>query len=116
MAPVAAVKRSTLFVKDGEGRYYLPRPTSWLGGWARHLWSEHYVGKAILNDEAPLLREWSRGAFAYGPSTGRQRSLGRDVEVVPRGPRHSSGNEHSNRLLEHIPHTVGKGVLELGVL
>lgn len=55
-------KRSTLFVKDGEGRYYLPRPTSWLGGWARHLWFGQYVGKA--NIASPdvwdrLVKEWN---------------------------------------------------------
>lgn len=62
MAPVAAVKRSTLFVKDGEGRYYLPRPTSWLGGWARHLWFEHYVGKATIASPDVwdrLVKEWN---------------------------------------------------------
>ena len=59
--PDSGVKRSTLFVKDGEGRYYLPRPTSWLGGWARHLWFEHYVGKATLASPDVwdrLVKEW----------------------------------------------------------
>mgnify|MGYP003658904158 CR=1 FL=1 len=31
------MKRETLFIK-ADKIYYLPRPTSWLGGWARNLW------------------------------------------------------------------------------
>ncbi len=42
-----ALKR-TEFIRDGEGKFYLPRPDSWLGGMARHLWFQHYVGKATI--------------------------------------------------------------------
>lgn len=59
--PDSGVKRSTLFVKDGGGRYYLPRPSSWLGGMARHAWFQHYVGKATLASPGVwdrLVKEW----------------------------------------------------------
>ena len=40
--------RRTLFIKS-EGRIWVPRPSSWLGGWARHSWLKRHFGK-----DAPL--------------------------------------------------------------
>ena len=36
------MKRETLFIK-ADKIYYLPRPTSWLGGWARNLWFDRVM-------------------------------------------------------------------------
>tara|TARA_B100001250_G_scaffold356660_1_gene331882 strand:+ start:53 stop:304 length:252 start_codon:yes stop_codon:yes gene_type:complete len=35
------VKRKCEFVETPSGQLYLPRPSSWIGGWARHLWFQH---------------------------------------------------------------------------
>jgi len=40
--------RSCSFIK-AEGRIWVPRPNSWLGGWARHGWLKRHFGK-----DAPL--------------------------------------------------------------
>lgn len=56
------VKRSTQFVKDGRGVYYLPRPTSWLSGWARRRWFEQYIGAAHIASPPmweELVKKWS---------------------------------------------------------
>lgn len=38
------IKKRTLFIYEREGRYYVPRPSGWLAGWARHLWFEVHMG------------------------------------------------------------------------
>ena len=35
--------RRTQFIKDGEN-IFLPRPSGWLAGWARHVWFEEHMG------------------------------------------------------------------------
>lgn len=38
--------KSTQFIRSIKGDrevIYLPRPTSWLGGWSRHLWVEEHL-------------------------------------------------------------------------
>ena len=35
------VKRETEFIETKQGDIYLPRPSGWIGGWARHLWFQH---------------------------------------------------------------------------
>ena len=37
------ITRRTQFIKDGESMF-LPRPSGWLAGWARHVWFEAYMG------------------------------------------------------------------------
>ena len=39
------IKKSCDFVETKSGKLYLPRPSTWLGGWARHMWFERCVGK-----------------------------------------------------------------------
>ena len=36
--------RRTSFI-EAEGRIWVPRPSSWLGGWARHSWLKRHFGK-----------------------------------------------------------------------
>lgn len=36
--------RKCNFIK-AEGKIYVTSPSSWLGGWARHMWLERYFGK-----------------------------------------------------------------------
>ena len=38
------VKKQCDFIQDGTGKTYISRPTSWMGGRARHLWFEHNMG------------------------------------------------------------------------
>ena len=38
------MKKRTLFVCKHTGIYYVPRPSGWLAGWARHLWFEAHMG------------------------------------------------------------------------
>ena len=40
--------KQVLFIK-AEGRIWIPRPSSWLGGWARHSWLKRHLG-----EDAPL--------------------------------------------------------------
>jgi len=40
--------RECQFIK-ADGRIWIPTPSSWLGGWARHSWLKHHFG-----DDAPL--------------------------------------------------------------
>ena len=40
------VKRKTLFIVTNEQEIYLPRPSSWTSGWARHLWFTHVMDKS----------------------------------------------------------------------
>lgn len=37
--------RSCQFIR-AEGRIWVPRPSSWLGGWARHSWLKRYFGES----------------------------------------------------------------------
>lgn len=39
------VSKSCEFVETPTGSLYLNRPSSWLGGWARHVWFERCLGK-----------------------------------------------------------------------
>lgn len=40
--------KSCSFIK-AEGRIWVPQPSSWLGGWARHSWLKRHFG-----NDAPL--------------------------------------------------------------
>ena len=39
------IKRACDFIETPEGELYLNRPSTWLGGWARHLWFERCIGR-----------------------------------------------------------------------
>lgn len=39
------IKKICNFIRTPTDQLYLPRPSSWIGGWARHLWFEHCVGE-----------------------------------------------------------------------
>ena len=39
------IKRETRFIETGDGDSYLPRPSGWIGGWARHIWFEFKTKK-----------------------------------------------------------------------
>ena len=39
------LKRQTRLIVDGEGRVYLPRPSSWLSGMLRHRWVKRTLNK-----------------------------------------------------------------------
>ena len=43
---MSEAKKSCRFVKTPDGKHYLPRPSSWMAGWARHLWFQHNVGSS----------------------------------------------------------------------
>ena len=53
------VKRACKFVRTPAGHLYLPRPTSWMGGWARHMWFEHCVGEKPSIASPDLYKELS---------------------------------------------------------
>jgi hypothetical protein len=36
--------RSVDFITDSTGLHWLPRPSSWLGGMARHWWFQYHMG------------------------------------------------------------------------
>jgi hypothetical protein len=38
------IKKACNFVETPSGELYLPRPNSWISGWARHLWFQHCLG------------------------------------------------------------------------
>jgi len=40
--------RECEFIK-AEGRIWVPQPSSWLGGWARHRWLERHFGEGVLS-------------------------------------------------------------------
>ena len=37
------VKKRTLWIKDEHETLYVPRPSGWLSGWARHIWFEKHM-------------------------------------------------------------------------
>ena len=53
------IKRKCDFVETPSGDLYLPRPSSWLGGWARHMWFEHCIGKKPAIASPDLYEELS---------------------------------------------------------
>lgn len=51
-------RRRCLFIKLNEETVYVPRPTSWLGGWARSIWLATYFGKGVARIASPSY--WSQ--------------------------------------------------------
>mgnify|MGYP001320641794 FL=1 len=43
------IKREVEFIIDKNGDTFLPRPSSWMQGWARYLWFLHLAGKRPKN-------------------------------------------------------------------
>ena len=37
------IKKRTLWIKGEHEIIYLPRPSGWLSGWARHIWFEKHM-------------------------------------------------------------------------
>ena len=66
------VKRSSPFVRDGEGKLWLPRPTSWIAGLARQRWFLHHLGPAHI--AAPPF--WEELARRWGVRTLEEREDG----------------------------------------
>ena len=46
------------------GRVWVPRPTSWLGGWARHSWLKRHFGEGKVSIASP--KYWTQLKGAYG--------------------------------------------------
>ena len=46
------------YVQTKEGQVYVPRPTSWIGGMARHQWLKRHFGKSTdISIASPRLWE-----------------------------------------------------------
>lgn len=50
-----------------EGKVWVPRPSSWLGGWARSLWLKRYFGATQIVIASP--DTWSKLSQEMGYST-----------------------------------------------
>ena len=48
---------------EANGRVWVPRPTSWLGGWARHSWLKKYFGEGKLSIAPPETWEELKSDF-----------------------------------------------------
>ena len=53
------IKKNCEFVETPKGTLYLPRPTSWIGGWARHMWFSHCMNKKPAIASPELYKELS---------------------------------------------------------
>ena len=87
------IKKRTLFIRERESIYYVPRPSSWLSGWARHLWFESHMGVkpnvastalwAVLSERYAVraLSEDEEGCIEVSLSVVGERGMKRDVRA-----------------------------------
>ena len=57
--------KQCLFIR-AEGRVWVPQPSSWLGGWARHRWLERHFGEGVLSIASA--ESWARLIREHEPS------------------------------------------------
>lgn len=41
--------RGCKFIRTEDGAVWVPSPSSWLGGWARHRWLERHFGEGVAH-------------------------------------------------------------------
>ena len=80
------IKKRTLFIRERESIYYVPRPSSWLSGWARHLWFESHMGVKPNVASTALwtvraLSEDEEGCIEVSLSVVGERGMKRDVRA-----------------------------------
>ena len=78
------IKKQCDFIQDMDGKTYVSRPTSWMAGWARHLWFEHHTGikpvitspeayKILQSESATfVLTEYSNGDTVITQTKGKK--------------------------------------------
>jgi len=49
---------------EANGRVWVPRPTSWLGGWARHGWLKKHFGEGRVTIASPST--WKELKVVFG--------------------------------------------------
>lgn len=71
--------KQCLFIR-AEGRVWVPQPSSWLGGWARHRWLERHFGEGVLSIASA--ESWARLIKEHEPST-LQEENNNFIEINP---------------------------------